>query len=153
MPTKHTTDRVSMLKTKKGQPFKNKPGAGCPEKLDEEKLKLMSSLAAIHCSYPEIAAGVGIDESSLYRNEKYKSIIEKGRENGKMRLRRAMFKSALGGNVVMQIWLSKQLLGYSEKTVYDPSGNVSVTLKYKLPEIETTEYVEHERVKEIESTN
>lgn len=142
---KHTADWVGMIKQEKKKT--------CPEKLDEKKLKIMAGLASLHCTFPEIAAALSVDETTLYKNEKYSSIIHKGREKGKMKLRRAMFKSALGGNVVMQIWLSKQLLGYSEKTVYDPTGNISVTLQYKLPDAEKKDYVEHEKIERIESVS
>ena len=35
----------------------------------------------------------------------------------KMRLRQLQWKSATKGNVVMQIWLGKQILGQSENTI------------------------------------
>jgi len=38
------------------------------------------------------------------------------------------------GNVVMQIFLSKQMLGYSDKHVVDTNNRVSLQLNYKLPE-------------------
>ena len=38
-----------------------------------------------------------------------------GNSSGKSSLRRAMYTKALEGNVVMQIWLSKQYLGMKER--------------------------------------
>lgn len=123
-----------------------------PVKLDGDKLRVLEELAYIQCTYREIANLMGIHEDTLFKNKYYSSLIEKGRERGKTSLRRAMFKSALGGNVVMQIWLSKQLLGHSDKAVVDTNNRVSLTLNYKLPqtttvvETTTTEYTENEEV-------
>lgn len=69
-------------------------------------------LAAIGCSDSEIARWFDIAESTLKYN--FSEILAKGREDIKMSLRRAMIKNALGGNAVMQIWLSKNWLGMSD---------------------------------------
>jgi hypothetical protein len=44
------------------------------------------------------------------------SAIEKGAATGRMTLRSAQFKAAIGGNATMMIWLGKQLLGQTDKT-------------------------------------
>jgi hypothetical protein len=69
-------------------------------------------LAAIGCSDSEIARWFDIAESTLKYN--FSETMAKGREEIKMMLRGAMIKNALSGNAVMQIWLSKQWLGYSD---------------------------------------
>jgi len=69
-------------------------------------------LAAIGCSDAEIAKWFDIKYDTLRYN--FADIIDKGREDVKMSLRRAMLKNALGGNAVMQIWLSKNMLGMSD---------------------------------------
>jgi hypothetical protein len=69
-------------------------------------------LAAIGCSDSEIARWFDIAESTLKYN--FSDILAKGREDVKMSLRRAMIKNALNGNAVMQIWLSKNWLGFSD---------------------------------------
>jgi len=69
-------------------------------------------LAAIGCLNSEIARWFDISEDTLYYN--FATILAKGREDVKMSLRRAMLKNALGGNAVMQIWLSKNMLGMSD---------------------------------------
>lgn len=73
----------------------------------------IEKLAAINCSYAEIGAVVGCDSSTLTR--RFAQVIEKGREQGKMSLKRKMWETAMNGNVTMMIWLSKQMLGYTEK--------------------------------------
>jgi hypothetical protein len=69
-------------------------------------------LAAIGCNDSEIARWFDVAETTLKTN--FSDILAKGREDVKMSLRRAMLKNALGGNAVMQIWLSKNLLGMSD---------------------------------------
>jgi hypothetical protein len=71
------------------------------------------NLAVIGCNDREIATWFDVDESTLRYN--FKDIIEKGREDLKHSLRRAMLKNALSGNAVMQIWLSKQYLGMRDQ--------------------------------------
>ena len=70
------------------------------------------NLAAIGCTDSEIARWFDIAETTLKYN--FSEIMAKGREDVKISLRRAMLKNALSGNAVMQIWLSKNLLGMSD---------------------------------------
>jgi hypothetical protein len=69
-------------------------------------------LAAIGCNDSEIARWFDVPRQTLIDN--FRDILEKGREDVKMSLRRAMLKNALGGNAVMQIWLSKNMLGFQD---------------------------------------
>lgn len=80
---------------------------------EAELSKTVENLAAIHCNWKEISASVG--ESDHYLQKRFSTFYEKGRERGKMTLRRKMFETAMGGNVTMQIWLSKQYLGMADK--------------------------------------
>ena len=84
---------------------------GRPKKVIDETL--VASLANIGCPYSEIAAIVGCSKSTL--NERFRTIIDKGRENLKMSIRRMQLKSANNGNIAMQIWLGKQYLGQQDK--------------------------------------
>ena len=80
------------------------------KKIDPEAIK---KLAQLHCTFDEIAEFSGVSTKTLQRN--YVHLIKKGREMGKISLRRAQFEKALGGNVVMQIWLGKQHLDQRDK--------------------------------------
>jgi uncharacterized membrane protein YvbJ len=72
------------------------------------------SLAMINCSYAEIAAVIGCNESTLTR--RFAQLIAEGREQGRSSLKRQMYKKAIDDeNVQMQIWLSKNMVGYSDK--------------------------------------
>lgn len=66
------------------------------------------TLAQLWCTQEEIAAHTGVSVDTLERN--YADIIKKGKEEGKASLRRMQWRSALDGNVTMQIWLGKNIL-------------------------------------------
>lgn len=86
------------------------------KEIDEDTVR---KLAMINCSYAEIAAVVGCDESTLTR--RFAQVIKEGREQGKMSLKRAMWKNAVDKGIpVMQIFLSKQMLGYRDQPI--PEG-------------------------------
>lgn len=89
--------------------------AGRPRVVVDERT--LAGLAAIQCTYLEMAAVLGVDEGTL-RNH-YRDLIEKEREGGKMSIRRAQYTTALKGNVTMQIWLGKQYLGQRDKQDLD----------------------------------
>lgn len=74
---------------------------------------LIERLAAIHCPTVEIAAALNCSVDTLDRN--YAELIAKGRDKGKTSLRRMQWDAATKGNVVMMIFLGKQLLGQSDK--------------------------------------
>lgn len=86
-----------------------KPGPK-PIAIDE---KLVEKLATIMCTMKEIGAVIGCSVDTLER--RFAEIIEKGRENGKMSLKRKQYEIAMGGNVTMLIWLGKQHLGQTNK--------------------------------------
>ena len=77
-------------------------------------LKLVEDLARIQCTDQEIASMVGLTLEAFkkrkQRHPDFVSLIENAREGGRSSLRRIQWKSALGGNTTMQIWLGKQYL-------------------------------------------
>lgn len=77
--------------------------------LDKEQIK---RLGHINCTMLEIASVMKCSVATLERG--YAEIIKEAKEDGKSSLRRQLWKSAEKGNVTMQIWLSKQLLGMRE---------------------------------------
>lgn len=81
------------------------------KKIDEDELL---KLARDDCTQREIAARLGCHEDTISLNPHYFALLQKGREQGNSSLKRRMFEIALGGNVTMLIWLSKQRLGYKE---------------------------------------
>jgi hypothetical protein len=77
-------------------------------------------LAALGCNNKEIATWFDINKDTLQYT--FGDIIEKAREDLKMRLRQAQLKLALGGNAVMLIWLGKQILGQTDQPINTESN-------------------------------
>jgi hypothetical protein len=69
-------------------------------------------LAALGMSNREIARWFDLDHQVI--NYNFQTIIDKGREDMKTTLRRAMLKNALSGNAALQIFLAKNILGMSD---------------------------------------
>ena len=80
--------------------------------IDEE---LLYKLATIHCTMKEMSDILEVSQDTLKRN--FAHIIDKGKSDGKMRLRRKQIEVAMSGNHTMLIWLGKQMLGQSENPV------------------------------------
>ena len=70
-------------------------------------------LASYGCSNVEIADFYGCDESLIRKS--YSEYITKGRASGKTRLRQLQWDSAEAGNVTMQIFLGKNILGQKDR--------------------------------------
>ena len=85
---------------------------GRPKKYDIDKDQV-EKLAALGCTNSEIASFFGCSKDLISKS--YSTDVSKGQDKGKIRLRQMLWKSAEKGNVAMQIWLSKQYLGMSDK--------------------------------------
>lgn len=70
-------------------------------------------LAALGCNNDEICRWFDVNKDTLQYT--FGTIIDKGREDLKLRLRRAQIKLALEGNPTMLIWLGKQMLGQTDQ--------------------------------------
>lgn len=75
--------------------------------------ELLRDLCAIHCTLDEISSILKVHKRTLER--RFAVVMADGRNHGKMSLRRKRYSVAMEGNVPMLIWLSKQVLGESEK--------------------------------------
>jgi len=69
-------------------------------------------LARLHCNTSEIARWFNVDQNTI--NLRFKDEIELARSETKARLRRKMLDEAMHGNTTMLIWLSKNMLGFSD---------------------------------------
>ena len=85
---------------------------GRPKKYNIDP-KEVEKLAGLGCTNTEIAAFFGCSKDLIGKS--YSTNVEKGKENGKTRLRQWQMKAAQKGNVAMLIWLGKQMLGQSDK--------------------------------------
>lgn len=88
---------------------KKKNKVGRP-KIEIDRAEIVK-LAHLQCTYEEIAAFFDVDKGTISRN--YTTEVLKGRELGKMSLRRSQFKLAQTNGAVC-IWLGKNYLGQKE---------------------------------------
>lgn len=85
--------------------------------LNQDGEKLIEDLYSIMCKDDEVEGIIGADIETLkaeHNIERFSRAQKKGQSMAKSSLRRAQFKSALSGNIPMQIWLGKQILGQRE---------------------------------------
>ena len=75
--------------------------------------KQVSKLAKLGCTNKEIADFYGCSADLIEKS--YSEFLTKGRSEMKMRLRQLQWKSAEKGNVTMQIFLGKNILGQQDK--------------------------------------
>ena len=112
------------------------PDVGRPYvKIDEAKVE---ALAAIGCSQDEIAAELGIGETTLKR--RCGPILKKGTKKCHVRIRSAIFRHAVKGDPRLLVFLGKAYLGLKEEpaTVVNVSQTaVSITdqTKQRLAEL------------------
>jgi hypothetical protein len=99
---------------------------------------MLEKMAMIHCTTVEIASILSCDRSILSKG-RYAQIIAKGKDKGKMTLRRKMFEAVNNGNITMMIWLSKQMLGMTDKMEQDPTIKILVEQLKELNKLPTEE--------------
>ncbi|MBQ7830919.1 MAG: hypothetical protein IJ393_02450 [Clostridia bacterium] len=110
-------------------------GRGRPrKKINATGMKVIEALSRVMCTEEEIAACLDITVETLHNevNEPiFLECIKKGRDQGKMSLRRSQFELAKV-NATMAIWLGKQYLGQKEHPEEGESkGSVSVVLNFR----------------------
>ena len=76
----------------------------------------VTRLARLHCTMNEMASFFGCHIDTLRDN--FSNEIDKGRSEGNISLRRKQWQMAVEkGNVVMLIWLGKQMLGQRNEII------------------------------------
>tara|TARA_X000001382_G_scaffold130890_1_gene127628 strand:- start:3656 stop:3976 length:321 start_codon:yes stop_codon:yes gene_type:complete len=88
-----------------------KKSVGRPKK--ELDINLIEKLASIFCTNQEISTIVGCHPDTLADN--FSEYLKKGRDQGRISLRRMQYDKAQSGNTTMLIWLGKQMLGQKDK--------------------------------------
>ena len=84
---------------------------------------VLSKLASLQCTLREMSYVMGVSIDTLKRN--YMDTIELGQAEGKIRLRRSMFRHACEkDNAALQIFLAKNLLGMSDSPVDTDDTNI-----------------------------
>ena len=102
-------DAVEDVATVSAEPPAKRPRKPRKEIDREQVIKL----ARLHCNVSEISRWFGVDQNTI--NLRFKDEIELARSETKARLRNKMLHEALiNGNTTMLIWLSKNMLGFSD---------------------------------------
>ena len=83
-----------------------------PKKYDIDT-KQLEQLASFGCINREIASFFGCSEDLIKKS--YSSFLTKGKDAGKIRLRKLQWNAAEKGNTPMLIWLGKQILDQTDK--------------------------------------
>ena len=116
-------------------PEKKKSGRPRIEIDPEEVIKL----SKLHCSMQEMADFFNCHVDTLRDN--YSKEIAKGRSEGNIRLRRKQWQIAIEkGNVIMLIWLGKQILGQANEKI-DSDSNMPLPI-YDIIEDDQKEKIE-----------
>ena len=93
-----------------------------PTEIDQAELE---RLCAMQCTEVEIAAWFGVSRKTIERrrkNTQFFETMERGKAKGRVTLRRNLWKLASSGNVAACIFLSKNLLGYTDYLRTEHSG-------------------------------
>lgn len=99
---------------------------------DERQWAQVDGMCAIQCTGEEIASVMDVDYDTLNRlckdkwNLTFSEYFKRKSDRGKMSLRRLQWKSAEAGNVTMQIFLGKQMLGQKEKAEAESVERIEV---------------------------
>ena len=83
-----------------------------PKKYQIDTIQLQK-LATLGCTNKEMADFFGCSADLLEKS--YSEFLVKGRAEQKIRLRQLQWKSAQNGNVTMQIFLGKNMLGQKDR--------------------------------------
>ena len=88
--------------------------------------EMVEKLASIGCTGDEIATVLGCCRDTLYA--RFSDSLKKGQHQAKVALRHMQWQAATSGNVTMQIWLGKNILGQSntQESQMGVTQNISV---------------------------
>lgn len=82
-------------------------------------MDLVTTLSSLQCTDEEIAAALKVSVDTITRRKQampeFGEALASGKAMGRISLRRLQWQSAKNGNVAMQIWLGKQMLGQRDK--------------------------------------
>ena len=84
---------------------------------------ILRNLCEIQCTVKEMAYVLNCSVDTLNRN--YSEVIQAGKSQGKIALRRAQWRNALEkNNVTMQIWLGKNVLNQTDAPLDEEMGQI-----------------------------
>lgn len=100
--------------------------------------RIFEGLCRIQCTQEDIADAFECDVDTVTAwckrtyNKTFSEVFRQKRGQGKVSLRRMQWKSAENGNVSMQIFLGKNLLGQSDKQEIDHNGSIPIVIENDL---------------------
>lgn len=101
-----------------------------PKKMGRPKKEIdyyaVEKLANLMCTQDEIASYLGISTRTLQKDEEFLRVFNRGKQSGKMSLRRYQMKLA-EKNAQMSIWLGKQYLEQTDKI--ETQQNVTMSIE------------------------
>ena len=107
--------------TETSQAKEEAPKKGAPKKIVDKAV--LRNLCEIQCTIKEIAYVLGVSVDTLNRN--YRDVIDEGKSQGKIALRRAQWRNAMEkNNVTMQIWLGKNVLNQTDAPLDEEAGTI-----------------------------
>lgn len=109
--------------------------------------KKVEQLAMVGCPPNEIAAELDCHVRSIHR--RFATVVKKGAEKGKTRIRSQLFKMAMQGNLGATIFLAKAWCGMKEPQ--DPAVSVNVSAMATAAGFQFSEEQKAELVKAIET--
>lgn len=108
----------------------------------------IEKLAGLQCTNEEIANFIGVASCTFYRrlaeDEELRKVVETGRSNGRVSVRRSLYVAMTKGSVPAAIFLAKNVLGYrdivkSELSVAPGQGTADAAANEKLDPSKLTE--------------
>lgn len=103
------------------------PGVRGPKYIELNETNL-ADLASIGCTNQELSAILGVSEDTITRN--YADILENGRANLRMSLRRKQVEKANAGDGTMLVWLGKNMLGQRDQNPDDISKPFGLNITF-----------------------
>jgi hypothetical protein len=85
----------------------------------------VEKLCTLHCTDEEIASFIGVSPRTFARRKRQPAFVEameRGKGKGRLSLRRSLWNLAMKGNPAANIFLAKNLLGYSDVMRNEHSG-------------------------------
>ena|SRR5688572_15692705 len=87
----------------------------------------LEKLAALQCTDEEIASWFGVTTRTIerrrQRNPKFAATLDRGKNKGKISLRRQQMKLVEEGSAAMAIFLGKNYLGQSDSFAQNPNAS------------------------------
>lgn len=139
---KGATNKKGAKKTPKNAKSTRKPGEKRGRKAVQIDWTAVANLAHINCTLEEVAAFLGLDETTIERAAwrdhgcNFAAWYEPKRQFHKISLRRAQMKMAQR-NATMAIWLGKQVLGQKDKQ--EVSGPDGGPMQHQVESLEAAE--------------